>query len=311
MFFTPEMSINTAFTKTNCLVIYLASIAIKKDYTMRYTLLLLASTSLVFCKEPTSWDTEAYSCSSEEVQKVSTLTCFKNLLELSENDTVIEFGGGDGNFTEWYAQNVKSIIFLEPEKNQIKHAQKRLKNCNNVAYLCSTIEQCTVHYKATKGICTWVLHWVPEQDKKRAITNMYNALEPGGLLYLATMVNSSTFMQTFDYMRNKPAWKNYFTDYKPFFYPPQSQELNKLLSQVGFELSHFEEQVYQDAYPSREILWQQIYSTPFFSCVTDPQDKRTIVDEAIDHYIENFCEVKESGVICSKDPIVIAVCKKQ
>ena len=112
------------------------------------------------------------------------------LPHLEGDQTVLEFGCGDGAHTVEYARAVKSLSGLDVAENLVVLARRRAESVgvHNVDFVVGSILEAGEHFPPNSMDCVisqrCLINLPTWEDQRAAIQQIHNVLRPGGLLLL-------------------------------------------------------------------------------------------------------------------------------
>jgi len=125
----------------------------------------------------------------------------KNILELTRDDVVLDYGCGIGRLMKALSPYVKHVVGLDVSNAMIVHSKKYLENNKNVtAMYCSTLAESPVALRSVNNIYSFiVLQHINKYKVLHILKNLKNYLAPGGL----------GLFQLPDLLKDKGAYKEY------------------------------------------------------------------------------------------------------
>ena len=94
--------------------------------------------------------------------------------------------GQEGRLFPYFKNNFKIIIAIDPDIARLSKAKETNRNDKNIKYFLSTIENFSYEDKFDFIICSHVIHHMCTYNVKGILQNLYNLMQPHGLLALLT-----------------------------------------------------------------------------------------------------------------------------
>lgn len=180
----------------------------------------------------------------------------KGLIEsypFKETDRVLDVGCGDGRITAELAKRLyKGRVIgadLSPSMISLAKSSFPKKEYPNLEYLVSDAEELKYsnHFDVVMSVSC--LHWVV--DKRKAFTNIVEALVPGGALLVLVGTKDGNFPDFFEEATQDNRWKDY-PRHKAFSKGLSAQEYKDLVEDLGFKVIEFELQEKGAIFNNRE-----------------------------------------------------------
>ncbi|MFO1445196.1 methyltransferase domain-containing protein [Bacillus sp. Bva_UNVM-123] len=109
-----------------------------------------------------------------------------SLLNLQRNDTVADFGAGNGFFTIPFAKATKEAVYavdIEPRMLDLLKKRAEEEGISNIHYIESNLENINLEDKTVKkAIVAFVMHEIPNIEN--AIEEFKRIIQPNGLLLI-------------------------------------------------------------------------------------------------------------------------------
>ncbi|XEC96734.1 class I SAM-dependent methyltransferase [Paenibacillus tarimensis] len=123
----------------------------------------------------------------EEAQRII------NLIELKENDIVVEFGSGTGEFSLMASKYCKKVYAIDISKTMLNYAERKAvqEDRRNIEYIQAGFLTYDHAGEPVNCIVTQLaLHHLPDFWKVVVLSGMYRMLKPGGKLFISDIVFS-------------------------------------------------------------------------------------------------------------------------
>ena len=159
--------------------------------------------------------------------------------KLKKGDTVLELGGGIGDLSPFIVQKIGSkgsLVFLDFSQKMIQKAKLKLKKFANISFVNIDIHNYHQSQLFDKII---IFNTFPHfADKKKALTNCYQALKPKGKLIICHNESRSSICLH----HSKKLIKNQISSF------PDEQTVSVLLAKIGFMVELLENNEGYDYY---------------------------------------------------------------
>lgn len=107
------------------------------------------------------------------------------MLDLKADDSLIDFGCGNGDFLLLASEKVKSAVGVDISAAQVEEAKKKLTGRHGTEVLHSTFLDFAPEERTfTKGFSRKALHHLTDPEKEQFILKMAPAFKPGALFLL-------------------------------------------------------------------------------------------------------------------------------
>ena len=195
------------------------------------------------------WNGETYA--SHSSVQMSHADRLLNELQFSPGDQVLDLGCGDGKVTAKIAKRLPKgeVIGIDPSDSMLKKAK------NAFPHLClmnGRAEDFSLSNSFDHIIAIHVMHWV--KDQKKALTNIYNHLAPGGQVHLI-LAPSKEGLPFFDALQT--TIQLYADDFASFENPQQVYDIEtyrKLLVDAGFHINELQYIYHESIHENRDHL---------------------------------------------------------
>ncbi len=155
-----------------------------------------------------------------------------------ESEHILDVGSGDGKITALLAEKITkgSILGLDISQSMIDFATTHYPQINypNLSFQKGNAAELFFENQFDRVVSFSTLHWVLDQEN--ALTGIYRALVPGGIVCIQTYGKSPMNVTSVaDTLVHTEKWAPYFPSYskqRVFF---TEQEYHALLEQAGFQ----------------------------------------------------------------------------
>lgn len=185
---------------------------------------------------------------------------FKELIVWKENESIFEFGMGDGRNTKEallprLPKNFKEYIGSDKSATMIDYVKTNILE-PRATFMVFDISSDTVpeefenRFDHVFGF--FVMHWV--KNTRHAFQNMHKLLKPGGQLFLTFIDETSADPVYFDFLKHSK-WSKYNHEWliSPYFnHPDPENEYKKQLVQAGFEQFEYQREKKIYKFPNEE-----------------------------------------------------------
>jgi ubiquinone/menaquinone biosynthesis C-methylase UbiE len=134
-----------------------------------------------------------------ELQFEHGLQLIKNHLKPRKGQSILDLGCGTGRLSLELAGQVGNqgkVIGVDPDKERIEVAKKRLFNNNvvSLSFLDGLVYDAAMYGPFDGVYANFVLHWVPQDDIRSTLRCIYKCLKPGGRLVAHMTANTGDFI---------------------------------------------------------------------------------------------------------------------
>ena len=109
-------------------------------------------------------------------------------LPIKEQDHILDYGSGSGNCSKYLAKRLSDhghLTCVDISRRWHNEIQKRLKKSGNVSFILGKIENMNLSESSFDGIFIhYVLHDIPESQRKSRIAFLAALVKPGGKIYI-------------------------------------------------------------------------------------------------------------------------------
>lgn len=171
-----------------------------------------------------------------------------DLLKPKKDDVFLEIGTGTGNYALSVAKMVKAVVATDFSDEMLSVARRKaqiLRYTNIKFRRAGFMNLSSLDTQFNKVITNLSLHSLTDDDKYKAMENVFNVLEPGGRFVLGDIMY---FFDSKDYLKNLNTLKfilsqctgqNYFVkdliEIMENEYPTYASKLTHMLHEAGFE----------------------------------------------------------------------------
>ena len=215
-------------------------------------------------------------------------------------ENVLDVGCGDGKLTALVAKAFpeKKIVGCDISVNMIKFAQEKFPAAEypNLSFVVK--DACDLNYASEfdRVVSFSSLHWI--KDQKVALRSIYEALKPGGKVYIrATPKSSNNDYKTICMkviMSFK--WMTQFMGYKSDSSFHSERDYKKILTSVGFHVDHMEQKNHETVIKDRAAF--NTFIRGVLTLLTHlPENKRgAFIDDYYDELV-SYGNVDEQGAV--------------
>nr|XP_023017133.1 juvenile hormone acid O-methyltransferase-like [Leptinotarsa decemlineata] len=194
---------------------------------------------------------------------------YKNLFNWKNDESILEFGMGDGrnsmeSLWPYLPMNFKEYIGTDVSEIMVEYASKQATNDRmkfmSLDIACPNMPKEYIN-RFDHIFSFFVMHWV--QNSRQAFSNMYNMLKPGGELFLF-FVERTSADEVYDSLSKHPKWRKYDHErlISPFHFSTNAQkEYEKILCETGFSDYSLELKKWSYAFPSEKSFEELFFST--------------------------------------------------
>jgi|GEM_PF-1397724 len=286
----------------------------------QYIIALIGAINILTCMEQPKvrdaceWNAKDYD-DTNIIQEPSFLDFLEQNKIILEKRKILSIGCGTGSMehimvTEKEAAYVKGI---DASKNIIEYAQKTYGLTDKISFEHCFAEDFISSALYEVAVLSFSLHWI--QDKQKALTNIYKALQPNGELFALLLTSNNpkptsftTALETMAYFQEM-ALSQPNKDFPHFnindpsmitncTYPSQ-EELNDILQKTGFNIIANRQETFtctMDEADIRKIHWATFTSKPYTKDLSD-NTMKTIFTEFIRRYKEKLSKNEEGRFI--------------
>jgi trans-aconitate methyltransferase len=161
-------------------------------------------------------------------------------LKIGGRDDVLDAGCGPGHIT----QRIRELTTGRVEGTDISHGMIEQAKVNHPEIFFRTISIEELDYKSEFDVvfCNSTFQWV--KDARAALSPMYNALRPGGLIGIACPATedwSVCFRTVAEEAGRQPDTRDIFSHWhSPWCWLPDEKYCRKLFESCGFEIKHLQ-----------------------------------------------------------------------
>lgn len=164
------------------------------------------------------WDPMDYEKNSD-FQYESAMAEFERLI-IKSNQKIVDIGCGSGKITAALAKRVQvgKVTGIDLSQKMIQYAKQQYKSLENLIFLAMDAQALQFDDHGLKQfdydwvVSFWTLSWIKQHEK--VISGIAKCLKEGGSIFLLVPLNNVAIENTFLELREKTAWKPYFTDYQ-------------------------------------------------------------------------------------------------
>lgn len=156
-------------------------------------------------------------------------------IEFSGNELILDMGCGDGRLSAALAERVPRgrVIGIDPSAKMIELALSSFPNKHfpNLLFQNLPAEAVQIEKQADLVLLLNALHWI--RDPKKALQRIYEALKPGGTLYILTYPKESTYWKFLDETLEEKSL-HAFKEQSALKTILPTQDYKKILENLGF-----------------------------------------------------------------------------
>lgn len=228
-------------------------------------------------REPREWDAQAYD-EGNTIQTKAFLTFLANNNITTEKRTILDMGGGTGKIAAQLSEKATLVHIVDASKNMIELAQKNFGHIDNLYYehcFAEDFRSTTLYNLAIASFC---IHWF--ENQKQAFQRIHANLTPNGDFFATAQTSNNPTplglvvaqeMIESTGINNAYAW---FSDKKLIDLTectmPSTQELEKMLEDIGFTVLKCEQQSFSLAMTKDEIIKMErpiVFSRPIMKYI--------------------------------------------
>lgn len=249
------------------------------------------------------WDPSQYNEGSK--MQLNTAIELLQSIDFSSAGSLLDIGCGDGKITSLIAEKNShlKVIGLDISADMIKYAKSTYSKLSNLNFVVGDAHQINYKNKFDFIVSFWALSWII--DHGALINSVYQALNPGGDLFLLIPENNQYLFEATKYMENLPQWSEYFKNVF-FHYNHANFELyRELINYYNLDKLYLKKKriSYKFSFDEEMILYIKGW-LPHLEYI--PKDKHLIfMQQLLMHYKKNMLNNKQDPNIIFYDCVLV------
>ena len=217
-------------------------------------------------------------------------------LQINPDDTVLDIGCGNGIYSQKILEKVpKGKVFgIDASDNMLRRAKEVADHHPNFSTQKADVLSMSFSKQFEYVVSFWCLQWAP--DIKKAFTNIFNALKPGGKLLAIFPAGDDPYIMSYYAIKKSGQFKS--LDH--FQSPVDYSTLNNLAEQLAFiQFRKLNVELHRERIilPSLETFRKFVRGIAFYQGQV-PEHEIEAINEAMVQYYEEECQSKYNGEYC-------------
>lgn len=258
-----------------------------------------------------NWNPVDYSQVSMEIQRVVANNFLQNI-PFASDSTVIDFGCGDGSFTqEVLANRANQVVGVDASEEMVQHAEVHHPS-PNVRYCAADISSQDAFERIASAFSNAdvifsanTLHHVEGEERQLQMLRLANRLlKPEGIFAVtfAGDGNLKRLIQCAEEVMKRGRWCKFFESYRYDTFLGKPESYSELLTRCGYDVESIS--LKSCEFKETKAFWRQ-----WFPCIKGvmrylegaaDQDKQDFIDAVLDVYASDTVEFVQIEVIARK-----------
>lgn len=110
---------------------------------------------------------------------------YQTLLPVFKDKNILDIGCGTGKYLKLFSPHVKSILGVDAAEDQLLIAKEKIKDCSNVALMCSDVAGVSFSKLYDIALASWMLGTITDEKKRlQILDNIKSSLKKNGNVFL-------------------------------------------------------------------------------------------------------------------------------